>query len=214
MPKTRLFVTDLDRTLIDPEQAVDILDEIAAQKGYATRHSWVTVAHTRKGLDFDFFEYLETELHFSSEQIQALIQEALTHADPHRLFFGDTQAYLDHVMSQADTKLLILTYGRKRWQEFKLQLAGLEKYPHIITEDPDKGATIAHWQQHGQFVPPGYPELATEEVIAIDDKLSGLQGVPKGYLVDRMGKQDARKNDDILVVKDLRQVLTHERLTP
>src|SRR3990167_9086668 len=93
---------------------------------------------------------------------------------------------LIELLTNRDEHFGVITYGGAVWQQVKMQAAGIDSIPHIITSQKNKGILISQWAEEG-CVPNELECVPFDKVILVDDKVICFNGFPlenaKGYQV-------------------------------
>ncbi len=142
------------------------------------------------------------------------------------LLYRDTLPFL-YDLAARKVPTVLLTYGvDEAWQALKLKAAGLDVWPHIITDRRDKGAIIREWQNPATG---GYEfdrrivtnrtylaaQLAIRRIVLFDDKASSFHGLPEdgsagGAWLRRL-EEDRLPSQEGIVPNNVVEVNTLER---
>lgn len=181
----RIFhALDLDRTLFNTALLSEQLESIVAVRipGFETELHDQMAAHIQRGDSFFIFEYFVSK--HGLEALQACIEELRQKVSPEGFLMPGAKERLAFAASQPGWSVGILTYGSSITQSIKIALAGLQGYPHLITDTPRKSEVIATWQQlTGDFLlPEQFGGQTVDLIILDDDKLSAFEGLPENTL--------------------------------
>lgn len=181
-PVNRLFVLDLDRTVLDTERVQEALKESLVSQGV------VDLVH------FDEMQQKDEQAGGSFDTIRYLVDHNIDYVAPIR-HFVETYRHENFLEPDADKVLgylrsyalpyMFLTYGGRRWQRAKLQLSGLAAEPYVITSERHKGHFLADAQQEDgrlqleevQNVSGGIVEAY--RVTLVDDKAMSFTGLER-----------------------------------
>lgn len=173
-----LYILDLDRTLLD----VDAAMKIAENACHKLKVDFSIIKSDQQKAFKNAIPYspLATIDGLEEGMLPKFKQVFLSLAKPEMLVFPDARRYIDR-LHRAGSQYLILTYARdERWQELKLQAAGLDMVPHVILLHPHKSQDIAKWQsKDGIFNPPVEGINPAQKIIFVDDRLRVFEGMPK-----------------------------------
>jgi len=177
---------DLDRTLFDTSKfAKALTDELNKvhpglgtqldeqfEKAYAREETFFLLRYLRQEMGNQQFEALVDEVVAKQPEKGAAFKLPGFHA---RLELADT-------LSSRTPGWGILTYGDPIDQLMKMKLVGLEGAPMYCTPSPNKGETIAQWQQEdGRFhLPDEYGGGIVDTLTFEDDKYRAFLELPKG----------------------------------
>jgi hypothetical protein len=205
-----LYILDLDRTLLDVDRAMLTAEE-------ACREIGIDFARIKEDQQASFaravpYSPLATIEGMGDDTLERFKQKFLEIADPGQLVFPDAQRYLQKLDS-AKKEFMILTYARDaRWQELKMQGAGLDAIPHIIIFHPRKSHDIAAWQNtSGMFNIPLDTITPVKHIVFVDDRIRVFEGLPKnckGYYLKRSDWQD----DLTDIREDITQIASFDEL--
>ena len=198
-----LAVLDLDRTLINTSKITELVFSFLAKSGVETDriHEAMTYVEAQSGNSFFLFDYIEAE--FSNELLEA-VKDAIINDDA-RLdelrqdLLCPGADRLIYALESQETPWVIVTYGEKNYQKFKIALFSKligrepEDVPSIITDTKNKSEwAVEQWfsddTEFGE-VPAGVTgeQLLIRTVTIVDDKTSNLQSLDArvvGVLVD------------------------------
>lgn len=187
-----LYVLDLDRTLLDVDKAMLIAEEACHKLGID--FSKIKEDQKRSFARAVPYSPIATIEVMGGNLLERFKQEFLNFANPAELVFPDAGRYIQK-LEQTGQDFMILTYARDvRWQELKMQGAGLDRIPHIIIFQPLKSHDIAEWRdKDGLFKVPLDTIRPAKRIILVDDRLRVFDGMPKdckGYYLKRSDWQD------------------------
>ncbi|HEX5456072.1 MAG TPA: hypothetical protein VFW77_01765 [Candidatus Saccharimonadales bacterium] len=210
MADDTLYILDLDRTLLDVDMAMSIAEEACHNLG--VDFSKIKEDQQRSFARAVPYSPLATLEDMGDGVLERFKQEFLKLAGPARLVFPDAKRYLDK-LEHAGKQYMILTYARDaRWQELKMQGAGLDNIPHIIIFHPKKSHDIDSWRsKDGLFNVPLDTISPASEVVFVDDRLRVFDGIPKnckGYYLKRSDWQDDLSD----IGKDITQIASFDEL--
>ena len=155
-------IFDLDYTLLDTAKLHNKLAEIFDKENYRADYRRY---FKDKGINFDeekYFEILKSEGRVDEareKELKLKLAELLMNMDDY-LNPGAVEA-LEH-FKQAGNKLILMTFGNKKWQELKIKNLSIAKYfSNIIYEDKDKSKSEYLKALSG----------TSEEILLINDNL-------------------------------------------
>lgn len=194
MSKKPLYVLDLDRTLIDTDKIVELLEEVLNQQGFDSSTIVEKIERARLSEnDIDAKEAIDS---LGIGAWKAVEKYFLQESMKDKLVFDDARSFLGRIRS-ADLPHIILTFGVSRaWQSLKLKSAGLEDVPSIVSNSREKSRTINGWRsENGVYTPPGFAKLSASNIVLVDDRPGAFLDISdnnlKGYLINRSGKLGA-----------------------
>lgn len=215
---SELFVSDLDRFLINPNLVVTTLGHAAMAEGLDEVEliKLASEAETR-GESFDAWQYIESR--YSLDQTKAIENRFIEQAKIEPIKYEDANVFLNYL----DTNFipnLILTMGNKKWQEIKLKAAGEDSRPYLITNQKSKGKIIRSWQNdQGLFVPPQeIIRVSAPRVNQGDDKKVSFEDFPwdygKGILLQRPNERRLTSQSGdidlrVIIVDSLLEIIEH-----
>ncbi len=221
------FALDLDRCLLDLNETTRLYNELVIERypSIGTQLDRVSRAAVSKGDSFDIYQYLATKL--DDRAIEDLNLSYIKAVENKNLL-NDGASQLMEQLALSEHEYGILTFGSLRWQEFKLRASGLDRVPHLITGQKEKGRLIASWRQpSGEFIVPD--QLLAQfgqsgifsSVILVDDKPDSFTGLPagaRGYLYKNpryktLPSQQGGISGAVTIIDDLRQVVDNEQLS-
>lgn len=187
-----LYVLDLDRTLLDVDEAMGIAEETC--KNLDIDFSKIKADQQKSFKQAKPYSPLATIEGLGGGLLGQFKNEFLKLAEPKQLVFPDAKRYLEW-LNKSGNQYLILTYARdERWQELKMQAAKLDLIPHIIIFHSKKGHDIAEWvDKEGLFRAPVDGISPARRIVFIDDRLRVFDGMPrncKGYYLKRSDWQE------------------------
>ncbi len=218
-PKT-FFVLDLDRCLLDLDETMGHYSEFITRHHPAIGNRLDRACRVAElnSDSFDVYKYLAMELGEAAiEELNELFISAVENEDLLNRGVGELTDRL--ALSEHDYG--IMTHGSLKWQTLKLRASGLDRVPHIITGQREKGSLIASWQQPGgEFMVPNQllsqfgQSAIFSSVILVDDKPDSFTGLPsgaRGYLYrnpqyESLLSQRGDVPDTVTIIDDLRQV--------
>ncbi len=185
MQNNRVFqAIDLDRTLFDTKKLEEVsysligeLHPEVAQLAYQTSSE-----HIAAGSSFFIFQFLRDNL--TTAEYDAFITEMKESTSPDDFLLEHAMERVAFASSKDEWSGGILTYGKEQDQFLKLELCGLDTYPWLIAETPDKGTIISEWRQDdGSFMlPPAFGERPVDVVTLDDDKPEAFRNLPQGAI--------------------------------
>lgn len=187
---------DLDRTLFDTHALELKLQEVARQfdPELADELRQESERYTSRGASFPIFRYLRQRL---GERFPAYVTLLKSRVTPDELLCDGAKDRLAFAGSQAGWSGGIITYGDPDGQRLKLELCGLERYPHLITDTVEKGSVFTSWiQPDGTYRLPDELGGHTVDILTLDDdKLAAFNEYPDtAYGVWITPDPDAEKN--------------------
>lgn len=220
------FVLDLDRCLLDLDETMRRYSELVTQyhPSLGARLDWACTEAESNGDSFDVYKYLVNEL--DKEAIEDLNRFFITMVENENLLNAGAGELTEN-LALSKHEYGILTHGSLRWQTLKLRASGLDRVPHLITAQKEKGRLIASWRQaNGEFLVPN--QLLTQfgqsaifsSVILVDDKADSFTGLPPGahgYLYRNphyktLPSQRGDISGAVTIIDDFRQVVNNELL--
>lgn len=197
MSDDTLYLLDLDRTLIDTDEFMVFTEEICSQIGINDSVVHQAYKQTREATIPAPYSPLETIKQNGGDKLAVFIDEFLDKATPERFLYPDAARFLQ-ALNKRPRPYIILTYAvDEKWQQLKLQAAGLDNVPCIVTLNPYKGRDIANWQNDdGTFKVPVEGIESVQQLIFIDDRprvFDDMPGSCKGFLIDR--REDAKDEE-------------------
>jgi len=209
-----LFVSDLDRTHINPDLVIEGFKRVYRPLGLDADDLEYQVKHAEElGVSYNVLDHVKS--YGSSalvEEVKAMFLEdcqtnPITYSDSEELF-----QYLDSIFMPN----ILITKGEYTFQELKLKGSALDKRPYQIIDTDYKGKLIAGWQTiSGLFLPPvEVIDLASRSVDLLDDKNKSFRGLPtscKGIKIDRLGEralvsQRGYLDPRIIVIHSFREI--------
>jgi hypothetical protein len=187
-----VWVTDLDRTLLDTNRAFELLLIAASEYGVSRDELLARKSATEiAGGSFDACSYLLQQL--GEEDLEEVYRDFIFLGTKEDLLYSDARPYLE-ALDITHTPHMVLTYGTSDWQAAKLEAAHLDSRPHMITNQKAKGHLIARWRQEGMTLPSSYKRTGqlvvrhNTQVNLVDDKADSFEGLPsdcQGFLIER-----------------------------
>ncbi len=223
----KFFLLDLDRCLLDLNETMRRYNELVTQQYFSIGPRLDRASRTAvvNGDSFDTYKYLAVEL--GDRAVEELNARFVKSVKSSSLLNPGAKELMEH-LALSEHEYGILTYGSLRWQEFKLRASRLDRVPHLVTSQKEKGNLIASWQRpSGEFSIPGQllayigqPALFPS-VILVDDKPDSFTGLPlgaRGYLYQNpryeiLSSQQGEVSSRVTIINDLRQVVDIEQLS-
>lgn len=212
-----ITLVDLDRTALDTVRYGKEFQKFIAEHDKDLAASMAQEQQQVEAGDrsFDMYNYLV--LHIGQDAADKLNEDFIKRAQRKEIKnllnpgFEDFFAW----MSWRKEAFGIFTVGSEASQTTKLRSTGLDKYPHLITQN-QKGAELASWvQPDGTFVVPAALALGDIAVFSsvntLDDKRDAYVGAPKDgvreFIYRRPGvmllpSQDHVGNPDAVDISD------------
>lgn len=201
----RVFVVDLDRTLIDLEKVMQVFYESCEQ--LSIDKNIVTQAQAEiesRGQSFHALDYLKSQSLIDG--VENFRNVFLKNSKTEDLLYPDAREFINKIITN-DEPVMILTYGETEWQMLKLQAAGLLQVPAVITDNKEKGTWFTkRLMKNGLYNIEHIGEA--ENISFIDDKLISFNNLPtniKGYWINRNSESDKVPNN-IQKIASLREI--------
>jgi len=184
------YLLDLDRCLINTNALHMVFDEIVRSTGILDVNDIIAAkkfVEDSSGGSFDTAEFVRTELK-KRGQLDKWddIQHEFIQASKDYDYLMPGARELIELLTNRDEHFGVITYGGAVWQQVKMQAAGIDSIPHIITSQKNKGILISQWAEEG-CVPNELECVPFDKVILVDDKVISFNGFPlenaKGYQV-------------------------------
>lgn len=194
-----LYVVDFDRTLVDTDEIMRFTEQLCSQIGIDISYIQADYkAALQEGRPYSPLEAIRKAGPDKAEQFR---DKFLATSTPERFIYPDAKRLLD-TLNKLKLPYMILTYATdESWQKLKLQAAGFDSTPTVITFNPLKGQDLTAWQDSdGNFQVPLAGFETVKKLVFIDDRLRALSDLPancQGFWVQRggnIGRESAPAN--------------------
>lgn len=183
--QNKFFAIDLDRTLLNTNFVMSIVEKSCDQVGIKYDHAKIKkLALEQNGLSFEPLSYIKS---CGDDKYENFERAFIENSDKEDLLYPDAHRLLKR-LNDNSIDFLILTFGPIKWQTLKLSVSKLIDNPYVITDTQDKAAVISEWYFSNSFNSPFDHIAPKKNIVLIDDKPKAfLSHHPNciGFLLDR-----------------------------
>ncbi len=207
MTNKSFVLLDFDRTLVDTNALKAAFDEIMERLGaYQASEIRAKLAIDPRFETYDFLEekYGREEAH----RLVSAAEEEFVKIGNWRQFWNEGAAELLLFLQQNLIGHGILSWGNSNWQLAKIQAAGMDNLPCLITKQKEKGKLIASWWTGaGYKLPAELGGGVYQKLLLIDDRWASFDGAPSDLLKIYYNQQFDALSDDVVRIDNLRQAI-------
>lgn len=205
----RLFVIDLDRTLLDLDKVMALVKTVCKNIGIDSTS--LTESYVKSSAGFWSYSPLKAiEDIGSKEKLSEFKREFVELAQPQTLLYEDAQKFLAKLDELKQPYMLLTHAVDEQWQQLKIEAVRLSRVPCIITFEKVKSRVIADWlDDSGKFKAPLDGLAPVDQIILIDDRERVFQGLPAnstGYWLNR-NKMKAELPTNVNEISSFDQIL-------
>jgi phosphoserine phosphatase len=180
------YLLDLDRCLINTNALHMVFDEIVRGTGILDVNDIIAakkLVEDSSGGSFDTAEFVRTELKKRGQldKWNDIEKEFIVASQDYDYLMPGARELIDLLTSRRQN-FGVITYGGAVWQQVKMQAAGIDSIPHIITSQKNKGLLISEWVEDG-CVPNELECVPFDNVVLVDDKVVSFNGFPSSRAI-------------------------------
>lgn len=195
MPDNRLYIIDLDRTILSVGEVMKLAENVCGELGIDFE-AIKNASEQAEGTGWSYSPLKAIEEIADDEQFERFKSRFIETADLKKLIYPDARRFIDK-LDELNKPYMILTFALdERWQKLKLAATKLDKVPFFITENAIKSKDISGWvDDSGNLTPPVAGISPAASAWLIDDRgrvFDGLPGVCEGFYLKRPDSADKR----------------------
>lgn len=172
---------DLDRCLLDTEKFYNDFMAVVSRHALV---DWRVVQQQRYEIEksqgsFDGMTAIRGLLPGAGEDrfMRGVISDFLAAAQDHSYLYDGAKELVEF-LHERGVPWGILTFGGQEWQKLKLQVTGLDRFPHLITDQRMKAKLLKEWLR-SERMPVRLGSGYVTDIVLVDDKLVSFQELPQ-----------------------------------